>query len=278
MTAPLGRTRIFLPLISFTGTISVLAAELRPDTVSAWNRYAELTEARIDGELSDASTGEGFLVFDHLDPADRSRCEQEVSAGRVCIVQLQTLDGEGKRIDVPEGMIHHWYGAIRVPGASLEEVLDWVQTYDGHEVYYPEVEESRLISRDGDVFDIFLRLKRTKVITVHYSTDHQVTYQRHPPNAASSRSIATRIQEIEDAGKPNERNKPQGNDSGYLWRLNSYWRFQEQDGGTFVECESISLSRDVPVAALWLIRSFLSSVPRESLESTLVPIRANLAK
>jgi hypothetical protein len=58
-----------------------------------------------------------------------------------------------------------------------------------------------------------------------------------------------------------------------MWRLNSYWRFEETDGGVIVECESISLSRSIPFGVGWLVGSFVESVPKESLSDMLVAIR-----
>src|SRR5262249_17763008 len=158
-------------------------------------------------------------------------------------------------------------GGVFVPGVSLQLVLDWVQDYDHHDLYFSEVEESKLLSREGDTFEIFMRLTKSKILTVRYDTYHSVTYRRHGPTRASSRSVATRINEIENSG----------NDHGFLWRLNSYWRFSEEDGGVYVECESISLSRSVPFGLGWLINGYVDSVPRESLRNTLLSIREGVA-
>lgn len=247
-----------------------LSAELRPETERAWLKYVDLTERRIESELE---RGDPFRVLDRLEPPERSRCQAEMDAGNVCVVKRVTTDDEGNPIGVPSGMIHHWYGSVFVPGVSLQRVLDWVQSYDNQKDAYAEVEDSRLLSHQGEVFDIFLRLKRTKVITVHYNTAHQVTYRHFGEKRASSRSVATRIREIRNPGERNESEWEPDDDRGFLWRLNSYWRFEEVDGGTFVECESISLSRSVPAAALWIVNRFLGSVPRESLEATLEPVR-----
>ena len=87
-------------------------------------------------------------------------------------------------------MVHHWYGSVFVPGATLEEVLKWEQDYSRHQEYFNEVEESRLLSQEGNVFRIFLKLRRTKVITVHYNTEHLVVYSHHDSGEASSKSEA----------------------------------------------------------------------------------------
>src|SRR5271163_3848194 len=89
-----------------------------------------------------------------------------------------------------------------------------------------------------------------------------------------SRSHTTRIQEVENAGKSDERLDPEGHDRGFLWKMNTYWRFEEKDGGTYVECRSISLTRDIPAGLGWLIGPYVTSVPRESLTFTLATTRS----
>ncbi len=256
------------------------SAELEPETVAAWESYVAFTEARIATELDDGRdgrNGQRFLVMDFLDGAERAECRRRLQSGEVCVLKRTTLDDEGKTIPVPGGMIHHWYGTVLVPDVALTSVLDYVQNYDDSARFYPEVEDSRLLDRDEDVFEIFLRLKRKKIITVHYNTEHQVTYRAHSDTRASSKSVATRIREISSPDKNNESEKPLGDDRGFLWGLNSYWRFEQTEYGTVVECESVSLSRSVPAAARWLVKAYIDSVPRESLESTLAPFRENLA-
>jgi len=252
-----------------------LPAELQAETTRAWETYMDLTEARIAREID---SEDGFLVRDFLPPDVAARVEETISSGGVFVQRMETRNEEGREIEIPSGMVHHWYGSVFVPGATLQEVLTWEQDYARHQDYFDEVEESRLVSQEGEVFRIFLKLRRTKVITVHYNTDHLVVYSQHGSSRASSKSEATRVAELEDAGTAREREKPVGNDSGYLWRLNSYWRFQEVPGGVTVECESVSLSRSIPRGVAWMVRSFVESVPRESLENALLPIRTHLRR
>lgn len=271
----LPRVRIFpaaLCCLLLTGTFA-RAQELPQETIAAWDTYVARTEARIDRELGSKN---GFLVLDFLQPSERVRCEETIRRGTICILKRETLTEESKAMEIPGGLVHHWYGSVFVPGVKLDRVLDWVQTYDHREKFYPEVEESRLLSRHGDEYHIYLRLKRTKVLTAHYATEHDVTFRRYGEGKASSRSVATRIRELDHAGTDRETEIPPAKDRGFLWRLNSYWRFEEREGGTVVECESISLSRPIPEAVAWLVRTFISSVPRESLESTLLPLRTYL--
>ena len=244
-----------------------------PEGLRAWGHYVALTESRVESEIGDGSK---FLVLDFLEPSERARCEGRIRKGEICILDRETRSEEGKPIEAKGVLIHHWYGVISLPGVDLGSVLSWVKTYEGREAFYPDVEASRLIENVGDRYQVFLRLKRSKVQTVHYNTEHEVTYRSHGAKRASSRSVATRIRQIDGAGKSRERELAPEEDSGYLYRLRSYWRFAEREGATFVECESVSLSRDTPPGTEWLIRKFIDSVPRESLESALGPIREHL--
>lgn len=258
-----------LTLLSILGSAPSWAAKLEDETLAAWEIYKRLTEARIEKELA---ANNGFLVRDFLDPRDRQRILSTIPSG-VFVREMETKSEEGGKIEIPRGLVHHWYGSTFVSGVKVEELLAWVQDYDRHQDYFEEVEDSRLVSRQEEVFDIFLRLRRKKVLTVHYNTDHEVTYRRLGSGRAASRSEATRIAEIDDAGTKNEKEKPVGEDRGFLWRLNSYWRFFQEEGGVVVECESITLSRGVPFALLFWVRPIIKSVPREFLESALLPMR-----
>jgi len=184
----------------------------------------------------------------------------------------------GKRpIHVPDGLIHDWIGAICVPGATIEKTLALVQDYDNHKnIYSPEVIGSRLIGRQGNDFQIYLRLRKKKIITVILDTEHDVRYFPVDSKRWACRSHTTRISEVEDAGKPTERALPPDSGYGFLWRLTSYWRFEEKDNCTLIECRAISLTRDIPKALGWIIQPMVLKLPRESLKATLEATRRAL--
>jgi len=267
----LPRSRLLFWILAGLGpSMAAFADEPSEETTRAWELYTARTEARIAQEVSATAP---FSALDYAPPTTRAECRRLLAAGEVCVWKRQTLTEEGKEISIPGGLVHHWSGAILVPNVDLQQVLELVQAYDDSSNYFDEVEESLLLNQDGNVYAISLRLRRRKLITVHYNTEHRVTYARHGDGRASSTSIATHIGELADVGKPSEFEKPRAEDRSFLWALNSYWRFSETEGGTLVECESLSLSRSVPAAARWLVQDFLDSVPRESLESALTPLR-----
>ena len=251
------------------------ASSLQTKTVSAWEHYIRLTEERINSELNQKGK---YLASDFLGSADSRQIRNLLRSGQIHIQRMKTSDGNGGSMEVDDGMIHHWLGGIFVPNVKLDELLRWLQNYDQHHLYFREVEASRLLSKNGPEFRIFFRLHRKKIIDVRYNTEHTAIYRQRDPAHASSRSFTTRIAQLDDPGTPGEREKPVGDDSGFLWRLNSYWRFQQVDGGVFVECESVSLSRGIPFGFGWIIKGYVESIPRESLQNTLVSIREGMKK
>ena len=178
---------------------------------------------------------------------------------------------------VPDGLIHDWIGAVLVPGSTVEDTLALIQDYDNHKnIYKPEVIASRLIRHHGDDFQIYLRLLKKKIITVVLDTEHQVHYLSPDRSHSTCRSYTTRIAEVEDAGGPRERTLPPDTGHGFLWRLYSYWRFEERDEGVYIECRAISLTRDVPFGLGWAIEPIIQKLPQESLIKTLEATRMAL--
>src|SRR4051812_30614566 len=140
----------------------IAAAVLQKKTLQSWNTYVQWTEKRIASELQGNS---GYLRMDHMKPAAAADLKSQLKAGNVYIERLTTFDGAGHEIHGDDGLIHHWYGVIFIPGVKLEPLLRWIQDYDQQSRYFKEVEQSKLLSRNGDTFRIALRLVRKKVVT-----------------------------------------------------------------------------------------------------------------
>jgi hypothetical protein len=124
-----------------------------------------------------------------------------------------------------------------------------------------------------------MRIERDAgIITASYNTEHAVEYRRIGTDRAASRSVSTKVAEIADAGTPQEREKPPGEDHGFLWRLNAYWRFEQSGDGVLIECESVSLSRSVPLLVRPVVGPIANRIARESLARTLRSLRAFLTR
>jgi hypothetical protein len=152
-----------------------------------------------------------------------------------------------------------------------------MQAYDQYsDVYRPAVRRSRVLARDGDHFVVSLQLYMKKIIGVVLNTESEVQYRRVSPSRTQVRSVSVRIAEVESTGNGGETERPVGHDDGFLWRFNNYCALESRDGGTYVQCETVSLSRATPAGLGWLIDPFVTGVPRESLEFTLNALRRAL--
>jgi len=260
-------------LPSFAAPNEPEPATLKSETIEAYDRYVQLTDARSEEELQGKKP---FLHIDALPEAQRRAAYVQLGNEQAWIEKLQMLDN-GRAIDCPHGIIHDWVAMVFIPGATLVRTLALMKDYDHHSTYYkPEVERSKLLEHHGDDYKVYLRFRRKKIITVVLNTQFDVHYGQLDAARAYSWSRSTRIAQVDEAGTPQEHEKPVGDDGGYLWRMDTYWRFVERDGGTYVQCEVVSLTRDIPAGFRWLIGPFVNSIPRESLASLLRATRTAL--
>jgi len=242
------------------------AAELKSNTAAAFDKYVAATEQRFTAELK---PGGAFLYVDALGTDERNADYARLKNGEILIDKRDT-EAPGVSKDVPDGMVHHWVAVVFVPGVKLAQVVSVVKDYDRRaELYKPEVIASRLVSHQGDDYKIFLRLYQKKFTTVVFNTDYDVRWGEVTPNELYSHSISTRIAQVKDSDKPDGPEYPVGQGSGYLWRLNTYWRFEEKDGGVYIQCEALSLTRDIPTGLGWLLKPLVTKIPRESLSRAL---------
>jgi len=199
-------------------------------TVTAWNNYVAVTEAQL-------ATAQSHPM---------------------------NQPPEGRTIDIGDGTISDWHGAVFIPNVTLEALLHRLQ-HPGTPPPQEDVAASRVISRGADSLRVYIRLVRHAIVTVTYDTEHDMSFSRVSPTVATARSVATRIEEVG------------GGDKGFLWRLNSYWRYKQVDNGVIVEVESLTLSRDLPAIIGPLIRPIVNSTAKESMSRTLASVRARFA-
>ena len=264
---------LFLCLLA--GAATVTAADLTPAISAAFDRYARLTEQRIKTEVAG---GSAFLWIDTLPQNRRAEVLRGLQQAGVIIERLQTRDGT-REIEVPDGLVHHWVGTVFVPRVSVKDAMALMQDYDRHSTYFaPAIARSKLLERDGEHFRVALRFHVKKIITVTMDTENEAEFFHPAADRAHSRIRSTRVSEIADAGTPQEKPKPAGEENGFMWNLNTYWRFLERDGGTYIQCESLTLTRDVPFALAWIVRPIVTQMPKESLTFTLAKARASLLK
>ena len=246
---------ILLPA-SITG---LAAAELKKETIDEFNRYITVAEERI----SRHHDAEHFLWSDELPQPQR----ESLLHGEIV---MEGAHNNGT-IEIKNGLIHDWWGAVFIPAATLDKTVNVVQDYPRHNIIYkPEIAAARILSRRGSDFKIYLRIVKSKFfVSVVLNSEHEIHFVQLDPTRIYCRSYSTRISEVSDPGKSTEHELPVGKDRGLLWRMNGYWFFEERDGGVYVESEAVSLSRDIPFGMGNVLGPILRSVPAESLRNSL---------
>jgi putative flippase GtrA len=259
------RTVPFVLAILMIGTPTSAFAGPDGPTLKAWTDYVQTVEARY---ASAPVSGHGFFAQDL--PGRPAGWRDPIKHGGVTITSFEApAAGDGR--------IHHWAGATFIPNTTVTRVVDRLLGHAGQESeFYEDVIGSRLLERNGERVRIYMKLRRTTLLTATFNTEHTVDYRRMGPRRASSRSVATRIAELAEAGTPREHERLPRDDRGFLWKLNAYWRFEAVEGGVIVECESVSLSRGVPLLLRPVANPIIDRVARESLEKTLQGLSAFL--
>ena len=243
-----------------------VALAQQKETTEAFDRYVAAAEGRI---MQARGKSDSFLRIDSLAAAQRTQVMARLRQGEVVIEKQGETPSE-----IPGGLIHDWVGTVLIPKVTVAQVLALIQDYDHSTRYYsPDVVQSRLVSRQGDDFQVFMRLRKQKFVTVVLDTEYNVHYGRFDAEHQFSFSRSTRVREISDPGMLNESTLAAGHDHGFMWRLNSYWAFEQVPDGVLVECEAISLTRDIPTGLGWIVKPMIATVPRDSLRATVEEAR-----
>jgi hypothetical protein len=261
-------------LLAWEGTGVAKATQLKPVTVDAFQHYVALTEARMATEINGPNP---FLWVDQLPPERRAAVLKQLRDGQVITQPLETREN-GQPIPIPEGMVHHWLAVVFVPGVTLAQTIAQQQDFDrSASIYGPDIQQSKLLQAHGNDFRVYYRIHRHVLIeSPTYNATFDIQFFPLDRTHEYSRSYSTRIAEIIDPGTPKEREKPVGQDLGYLWRLNTYTRYEQRDGGVYIQTEFIALSRSVPAIFAWLVNPYVRSVPQEYLVHILGAARNDL--
>ena len=250
------------------GTASGLAASkkpptnLRPDTMEAFQHYVSLTDERNAEELR---PGGPFLWVDALPAKSRNEAYAALRRGEVMVERIETVEN-GKPVKCPRGMIHDWVGVVFIPGATLGQALAQAQDYTEHpRMYAPSEVRAKILEHDGNHFKVSIRYVNTKLVNVVLDVVFDFHFHALDATRAWSFSRTLSVHQVEDAGTPQEVALPEGEGSGYLWSMVTYSRYEQRDGGTYVQTESIALSRGIPPILAWLLGPLTRSIPRRVL-------------
>ena len=249
--------------ISFVVAAGPLAAEAPAAAVSAFDAYVSTVDSRLAQQHRFKS---GFVAS--VGPASES--EKSLRNGALIIEELTPTD----RADISGAMLHHWRGTAFAPRATAADFERLMKDFNAYpQRFSPEVAQARVLERGDDHgqdhFRVFTRLRQKHVITVVMDATYDIHFAKLDAQHGYSISRSTEIAEIDSAGSSSERKLNGAQEHGFLWRMNTYWSYEERDGGLYLQIESVTLSRSIPMGLAWAIRPFVETVPRESLEFTL---------
>ena len=220
---------VFSPAVTVFSVLLVApgadAAQLRPETIVEWERLVAARERQLPGEVP---------LRDGSPPTGRS-------------------------VKVPGGIVHEWHGAVRIPNRRVETLVRALVT-PGLPPPSPEVVGARVLAHCGDSLRVYMRVRRSALITMTYDMEHDVRFERQARGLATSRSASTMIREVD------------GDDHGFLWRLNSYWRYRQDGPDVVVDLVSLSLSRAIPAFLGPVASPIVDRIARESVESALTAV------
>jgi len=234
----------------------IAAADLKPETLQAWEAYLHAAKARNHKHLAD---GASFLSID----ADLAKLRQ----GDIVVSPA----GPKVPVKVPSGLIHDWTGAIFIPNASIGDVMRVVRDYDHYQaIYHPNVVSSKPIEtgESEDRFSIVI-MNKSFFAKSALDSDYRSAFVRVDDEHWYGTTETTRVQEVADYGAASQRLLPEDHGTGIIWRLYSFARFEERDGGVYVELEAIALSRDIPATLRWVVDPIVRRVSRSSLVTSL---------
>ena len=239
-----------LLIIFAAGTFSY-AAELNQQSLTAWEKYVATAKANMQERLMGKSP---FLWVDE-DPMTRRR----VNSGEIVITPV----GSTHPLSVPRGLIHHWVGAVFIPGARIKDLDNVVGDYSKYsEIYRPTLIKTELLDSNGDEQKIsIIWVQRALLVTAAFYTELDSNYVALNSRQGYMNIYATRVQQIEHYGQRDELRLAPDEGSGYVWRLATFARFEERNGGLYLELEVVALSREFSGATRFLLQRYLVAYP-----------------
>ncbi len=224
---------------------------------------AQPSPGAVAGFEAQVSGIEGRLARQHLAPATflaGTVSPERLRGGDVVLEQLSPPDHP------PGALLHHWRGTAFAPGATAADFERLLRNFNAYpQRFAPEVLDAHVTSGEGDRLEAWMRVRQKHVLTVVLDSTYDVTFGRLDAQDGFSASRSTRIYELDPHNQP----LSPAAEHGFLWRLNTYWTWEQRDGGLYLQVESVSLSRAIPTGLGWALRPYVDSVPRESLEFTL---------
>jgi hypothetical protein len=238
---------------------AVKAADLKPEAVQSWNQYLAMVDERNQAHLAQ---GHSFLASDQV-PGQMTKLRD----GQIIVTPVD----RHIPLKVDSALIHDWVGAAFIPNATITDLLSTVRNYDRYvEFYQPNVVMSKALQKTEfkDHYSMVM-INKSVVAKTALDADYTTTYVAVDEHRWYSISESTRIQEMAEYGTPAQHILPENQGTGLIWRLHTVTRFEEKDGGVYIELEAVALSRDIPSAFRWMVEPIVRRVSRSSMTTSL---------
>jgi hypothetical protein len=245
---------------------SCATAEPSADAIAAFTAYIHALESKLAEQHRSAQS---FL------PSLSTQGQKQLQQGELIIDPVTPQGG----LSLPGALLHDWRGtafAAGAKGADFERLMKDVSAYPQR--FSPQVLSARVLMQQGDHLEILMRVRQHHVITVVLDSTYDIKFDRLDAQHGYSNSHSLSISEIASPGASDEHALGPHDEHGFLWRLNTYWTYEEKDGGLYMQIESVSLTRAIPIGLKWVVQPFVEKVPRDSLEFTLEAVCKALRK
>jgi hypothetical protein len=253
---------VFMAIL-FSSPLCLSAADLNQETLNAWNEYIQ----RVNSQMNQRSAGAAPFFWMDEAPGRRERVHQ----GEILVEPAS----KESPVKIPQGLIHNWLGAVFIPNASISSVLALLNDYGHYDrIYNPAVVDGKLLNVSGAMRQFSLVLaEKAPFVTAAIASEYTSQSVRLDKRRSYTITYSTRIQQIDNYGRQGAHELPPDQGAGYIWRLFSIQRFEEKDGGVYIELETLALSRSIPFELQWIVRPILQRLPRETMTGTLQKTR-----
>ena len=237
-----------IAVLIFTYTYNASAAHYSSATLAAWDQQVLKARRQLERETQDPNA---FLIADKSAPA------------------IDSTEPSGHPI--PEGLIHHWFGTALIPHANAAALLAVLQNYEAYpQLFPPALMEALLMDHDGGVYTYRLKfIQKALGYRSGLLGNFQSRYVALDAGTGYVVTDALKFTELQNPGKPNERELSLAESKGFMERSLSIMRYRQTNEGVIVRIESITLSRDVPGSIRWLVNPFIRRFARQTMSSTL---------
>ena len=244
----LQRASVIFGLLFFLNAPGLLRGGPAPAAIATFDSYIKTMESRLAQQHRSQNA---FLA-----PAvsDSDGAEARLRRGELIVERLTPSKGA----EFSGALLHHWRGTAFAPGseaADFERLMRDFNVFPRH--FAPQVLNARVFAQRGDRMKVSMRVRQRHVITVVMDTTCDMTFGQLDLRHGYSISRSSRIAEIVSPGTSAERTLNADQEHGFLWRLNTYWSYEERDGGLYLQIEAVSLTRAIPPGLGWAIRPYV---------------------